>query len=37
MKFKPKRSGYTLRDPMDMSHPAERKSGTVGQLSPVRI
>lgn len=37
MKLKTKRSGYTLREPMDMSHPASRSSGIAGQLSPLRI
>ena len=37
MKLKPKRSGYSLRDPMDMSHPASRSSAIVGQLSATRI
>jgi hypothetical protein len=37
MKLKPKRSGYSLRDPMNMSHPASRSSAIVGQLSATRI
>ncbi len=34
MKLKSKRSGYTLRDPMDMSIPVSRVSGIVGALKP---
>jgi hypothetical protein len=37
MKLKTKRSGYTFRDPMDMSHPSERKSGIAGQLTMMAI
>ena len=33
MKLKSKRSFYTLRDPLDMSHPASRSSGIVGRLN----
>lgn len=32
MKMKSMRSYYTLRDPMDMSHPASRVSGVAGHL-----
>lgn len=37
MKLKPKRSGYSLRDPMDMSHPASRSSGIAGLLTHTYI
>lgn len=37
MKLKSKRSGYTLRDPLDMSIPVSRSSGIVGTLSPLNI
>jgi len=33
MKVKSGRSGYTLRDPLDMSHPSKRVSGIVGPLT----
>ena len=38
MKIKSTRkSFYTLRDPMDMSHPAQRMSGIVGQLTAANL
>ena len=33
MKVKSGRSGYTLRDPLDMSHPSKNVSGIVGTLT----